>query len=83
MNTCVGIDVAKGKSMVVAMQPFGTVVIPPFEVKHTSEELSQLAERLGSLDGEIRVVMEATGNYHGPLAFMPAEAGIYVSVGYI
>ncbi len=80
MNTCVGIDVSKGKSMVAAMQPFGTVVIPPFEVKHTSEELSQLAERLGSLDGEIRVVMEATGNYHGPVAFVLSEAGIYVSV---
>jgi len=80
MNTCVGIDVSKGKSTVVAMQPFGTVVIPPFEVKHTSEELSRLAERLGSLDGEIRVVMEATGNYHGPVAFVLAEAGIYVSV---
>ncbi len=80
MNICVGIDVSKGKSMVVAMQPFGTVVIPPFEVKHTTEELSRLAERLGSLDGEIRVVMEATGNYHGPVAFVLAEAGIYVSV---
>ncbi len=80
MNTCVGIDVSKGKSMVVAMQPFGTVVTPPFEVKHTSEELSQLAEHLKSLDGEICVVMEAAGNYHGPVAFVLAEAGIYVSV---
>ncbi len=64
--------------MVVAMPPFGTVVTPPFEVNHTSEELSQLAERLKSLDGEIHVVMEATGNYHGPVAFVLAEAGIYV-----
>jgi len=51
MNTCVGIDVSKGTSMVVAMQTFGTVVIPSFEVKHTTEELSRRAERLWSLDG--------------------------------
>jgi len=55
-------------------------VIPPFKVKHTAEELSRRAKRLGSLDGEIHAVMEATGNHHGPVAFVLAEALIYVSV---
>ena len=33
-----------------------------------------------SLDGETRVVMEPTGNYHLPVAWMLHNAGIYVSV---
>ena len=79
MNS-VGIDVSKGKSMIAVMRPFGEVVCSPFEVPHTSSELSALARRLKSLDGETRVVMEATGNYHLPIAMMLHEAGIYVSV---
>lgn len=61
---CVGIDVSKGKSMIVVMRPFGEVVVSPFEVRHTASELSELAGLLKSLDGETRVVMESTGNYH-------------------
>ena len=79
MNS-VGIDVSKGKSMIAVMRPFGEVVCSPFEVPHTSSELSALARRLKSLDGETRVVMEATGNYHLPIAMVLHEAGIYVSV---
>ena len=58
---CVGIDVSKGKSMIAVMRPFGEVVVSPFEVLHTDSELSELARLLKSLDGETRVVMEATG----------------------
>ena len=46
------------------MRLFGESAYSPFEVTHTSSELSALAKRLKSLDGEIRAVMEATGNYH-------------------
>jgi len=76
----VGIDISKGRSTVAVLRPFGEVVISPFEVKHTSSELSELAKLLGSLDGEIRVVMEATGNYHMPVARLLHDAGLYVSV---
>ena len=65
---CVGIDVSKGKSMIAVMRPFGEVVVSPFEVRHTTSELSKLAGLLKSLDGETRVVMESTGNYHAPAA---------------
>ena len=61
---CVGIDVSKGKSMIAVMRPFGEVVVSPFEVRHTASELSELARLLKNLDGETRVVMESTGNYH-------------------
>lgn len=67
MNS-VGIDVSKGKSTIDVMRPFGEIVLSPFDVSHTSSELSTLAKQLKSLDGETRVVMEATGNYHLPIA---------------
>ena len=79
MNS-VGIDISKGRSTVAAMRPFGEIVISPFEVPHTASELSELAKLLKSLDGETRVVMEATGNYHFPVVQALHDAGLYVSV---
>ena len=79
MNS-VGIDISKGRSTVAVMRPFGEVVTSPFEVRHTDSELSELARRLKSLTGETRVVMEATGNYHAPVAKLLHDAGLYVSV---
>lgn len=79
MNS-VGIDVSKGRSTVAVMRPFGEVVISPVEVRHTDSELSKLAGLLKSLNGETRVVMEATGNYHVPVARSLHDAGLYVSV---
>jgi len=66
---CVGIDVSKGKSMIAVMRPLGEMVIPPFEVGHASTELCELSGLLRKLDGEVRVVMEATGNYHADCQF--------------
>ncbi len=77
---CVGIDVSKGKSMIAVMRPFGEVVLTPFEVQHTASELSELVRTLKSLVGETRVIMEATGNYHVPIALALQGAGFYVSI---
>lgn len=77
---CVGIDVSKGKSMIAVMRPFGEVVLSPFEVQHTASELSELTKTLKSLVGETRIVMEATGNYHVPIALALQGAGFYVSI---
>ncbi len=79
MNS-VGIDISKGRSTIAVMRPFGEVVISPTEVSHTDSELSELAKLLKSLEGETRVVMEATGNYHTPVAHVLHNAGLYVSV---
>lgn len=57
----VGIDVSKGKSMVCVMRPFGEVVLEPFEVLHTAQNLHDLAEKLKALDGETRVVLKPPG----------------------
>jgi transposase len=76
----VGIDVSKGFSTVAIARPFGEIVRMPFDVRHTVEELSQLAKLILALDGETRVVMEGTGRYHEPIANALCRAGIFVSV---
>ena len=75
----VGIDVSKGKSMIAVMRPFGEVVTSPFEVNHTTEELSKLAEMLRNLDGETKIVMECTGSYYLPIAYALNESELFVS----
>ena len=78
--TAVGIDVSKGKSVVVVMRPFGEVVAAPFEVVHTEAELENLTDFLKSLPGETRAVMEYTGKYYQPVAQAIHNAGLFVSV---
>ncbi len=75
----VGIDVSKGKSMVSVMRPFGEVVTPPFEVKHTVSELNKLVKLIHGLVGETRVVMEYTGHYYIPIINHLHNEGIFVS----
>ena len=75
----VGIDVSKGKSMVCVMRPFGEVVASPFEVAHTVSEFSKLTRLLKNLNGETKVIMECTGNYHLPIAYALHAAGLFVS----
>jgi len=74
----VGIDISKGKCTVAVLRPFGEVALSPFEVNHTGDELGALAERLGKLHGETKVIMECTGNYHFPVARALRERGLDV-----
>ncbi|MPM24102.1 IS110 family transposase [bioreactor metagenome] len=74
----VGIDVSKGKSMVSVIRPFGELVVKPYEVRHTTSELSDLANSLKSLEGETRVILEHTGRYYEPVAQILHDAGIFV-----
>ena len=75
----VGIDISKGKSMVAIMRPFGEVVASPFGITHTDSELRQLADRLKSLNGETKIIMECTGSYFYPIAYALHEAELFVS----
>ena len=79
MNS-VGIDVSKGKSTVAALRPMGEVTLPPTEYLHTELELEKLAYTILALGEDTRVVMEATGRYHEPVATALHEYGIYVCV---
>ena len=76
----VGIDISKGKSMVAALRPMGEVALPPQEYLHTAVGLKRLTEAISALGEDTRVIMEATGRYHEPVASTLHERGIYVSV---
>ena len=62
------------------LKPYGEVVASPYEVAHAEQPIRELTHRIGSLEGEVRVVMEATGAYHLPLLEELKKAGIFVSV---
>ena len=76
----VGIDVSKGKSTVCILKPYGEIICSPFEVQHLEKDLAALDDLLRKLDGEIRIVMEATGIYHLPILTYLSEKGYFVSV---
>lgn len=76
----VGIDVSKGKSMVAALRPMGEVALMPQEFLHTEVGLEQMAYAILALGEDTRVVMEATGRYHEPVAAALYACGIHVCV---
>ena len=76
----VGIDVSKGKSMVCILRPNEDFVCKPFELLHCKEDMALLDELLQKLDGEVRIVMEATGIYNLPVLTFLVEKGYFVSV---
>ena len=76
----VGIDVSKGKSMMMALQPMNQVVLKPREYSHTKAGLGQMAHDILRLGEEMWVIMEATGRYHEPVAAALHEYGIRVTV---
>ena len=76
----VGIDVSKEKSKVCILKPYGEVVCKPFELQHSKESLEALDELLRRLDGEVKIVMEATGIYNLPVLTFLDEMGYFVSV---
>ncbi len=75
----VGVDVSKGRSTVAVLQSKSTVTLKPFEVSHTPEGLGKLVERLNSLGGETKVIMEHTGRYYEPIAMFLDSSGFFVS----
>lgn len=75
----VGIDVSSRKSTVAVLRPFGEVVKLPFDVRHSAEDLTALAEQLKVIEGETRIVMEHTGRYYEGIAKILHDAGLYVT----
>ena len=76
----VGIDVSKEKSMVCILKPYGEVVQSPFEIMHTEESVTELASKILDLEGEVKVVLEATGAYHLPLLSVFLDKKLFVSI---
>lgn len=75
----VGVDVSNGRSMVAVLGARRNVVVKPYEVQHTTEGFADLAKRLNTLDGEVRIVMEHTGRYYESFAMSMYRYGFFVS----
>ncbi len=75
----VGIDVSKGKSTVCIAKPGGELLEAPFDLLHTKPDLLRLAEQIKNYPEETKVVLEATGHYHWPVANFLTAQGISVS----
>ena len=76
----IGIDVSKGKSMVAVMRPMGEIVHKPFELIHDDFNLKCFAVEVASMGSDTRVIMEATGRYHEPLAAVLNALGLFVCI---
>ncbi|RKJ61877.1 IS110 family transposase [Butyricicoccus sp. 1XD8-22] len=76
----VGIDVLKGKSMMVALRPMGETALTPREYPHTEIGLERMARDILALGENTRVLMEVTGRYHEPVAAALHAYGIRVTV---
>ncbi|MCL1981590.1 MAG: IS110 family transposase [Clostridiales bacterium] len=77
--TCVGIDVSDGHSTISAYAWGDVMLMKPQDVPHTVDALHGLADEIGRLPGEVRVVMEHTGRCWLPIAGVLREAGLFVS----
>ena len=76
----VGIDVAKGKSTVCILKPYGEIVSRPFDISHTEKDLHALATMILRFDDDVKVVLESTGIYHLPVLTYLQERGIFVAL---
>ncbi|MEG0297835.1 MAG: IS110 family transposase [Clostridium sp.] len=76
----VGIDVSKEKSTVCVVKPCGEILLKPFEVNHTDNELCNLTSLISRFSGEIKIVMEATGVYHLPILTYLKDQNFFVAV---
>lgn len=76
----VGIDVSKNKSTVCIMKPYGEILEKPYEIHHTEDELSKLKDKISGYNEDTKVVLEATGAYHLPVAMYMANCNIFISV---
>ena len=52
----------------------------PFEISHTDSDLSEVVRMITRLDSDVKIVMEATGIYHLPVATFLRENGLFISV---
>ena len=56
------------------------LVSSPFEIHHVEKDMEDLDNLLSKLDGEVRIVMEATGIYHLPVVTFLHDKGYFVSI---
>ena len=76
------IDVAKGKSMVSLISSCGEVLIEPYELNHSLNDLNSLHRKIINLNilNDTAIIMEATGIYGMPIKrfFLEHNYNIYL-----
>ncbi len=75
----VGIDISSRRSTVAVLSSPTNIVIKPFDIPHTPDGLNRLVDKLNTLDGEIKIVMEHTGRYYEAVAISLHNLGFFVS----
>ncbi|MBE6025258.1 MAG: IS110 family transposase [Cellulosilyticum sp.] len=76
----IGIDISKDKSTVCILKPCGEIIRSPYEITHTDTQLSELVSLIKSFNDEVKVILEATGNYHLPVLSYLEENNVFVAV---
>lgn len=77
----VGIDVSKGKSTISIISIEGEIIQEPFDILHTKEDLYNLLHILNKFPiNNVKIVMEATGNYHLPILNFLSDFNYFVIV---
>lgn len=76
----IGVDVAKGKSTICAIKPYGEILLSPKDYKHSTDDLNTFLEKLKNYKDEIHIIMEATSNYHLPIYHFFRSKDFFVSI---
>ena len=76
----IGVDVAKGKSTICAIKPYGEIILSPKDYKHSTDDLNTFLEKLKNYKDEIHIIMEATSNYHLPIYHFFRSKDFFVSI---
>ena len=76
----IGIDIAKEKITVCALEQGSKIVWKPFDVHLSKTKVEEFLKKINSLNEEIKIVMEATGKYHLPILYEIKDKGYFVTV---
>lgn len=77
----VGIDVSMGKSTIAIISTDGEVISEPFEIEHTKSGFNLVLEKIKDIPkGNVKFVMESTGNYCKSLLKIIIDNGYFATV---
>ena len=73
-------DIAKEKFTVGALEQGSKIIWKPFDIHINKTKVEEFLKRLDTLNGEVKIVMEATGKYHLPILYELKDKGYFVTV---
>ena len=76
----IGIDIAKEKFTVCALEQGSKIIRKPFNIHLNKTKVEEFLKKLDSLNEEVKIIMEATGKYHLPILYELKDKGYFVTV---